>query len=113
MEPVTVIVILSLLFGGAEHLRAEHHKDNSEMYQAKYEEAIEVNERNSETITELSAIHDKTMAVLEETKSRQDYYERINADNEARIKELEGVVATYDWSSERIPLEIVDYLGTD
>lgn len=113
MEPIEWILVIALLWGGGEHLRAEHHKDNAIEYKENYELAVKANESNIESLDELSAIHDKTLAVLQETKERQAAYERINADNQVRIEELEGVIATYDWSRERIPLEIVDLLSTD
>jgi len=106
-------LIVALLWGGGEHLRAEHHKDNAIEYKENYELAVKANESNIEAINELSAIHDQTLAILKETKDRQLAYERINRDNEVRIEELEGVIATYDWSRERIPLEIVDLLSAD
>lgn len=120
MEPTTIALILLLVFGGVEHVQKEKAHDKIEMLEASLQKAeenlqttIEVNETNASTITEIDNARIKCVADLEETRAKQADFAALNEGNKFRIKELEKLVDSFEWSSVRIPAELLDQITTD
>ena len=120
MEPTTVIIVLLLLFGGAEHLSKEKAQAEVLRLETSLQEtneelktALGVNESNASTIVQINNANSQCVADLEETRRLQSYFAEINADSKATIEELESAVDSYDWSSERIPSGLLDKITTN
>jgi hypothetical protein len=120
MEPTTIIIIGLLLFGGAEHLQKEKAQAEVIELEAELSEAIEntqkaveVNKTNADTITTIDNSRLQCLRDLKETKARQADYAAINEDRAVRIEELESLVNGYDWSSVRIPDQLIREITTD
>jgi hypothetical protein len=120
MEPTTIIIIGLLLFGGVEHIQKEKAQDEiielkAELSEAQEntQKAVEVNKTNADTIATIDNSRLQCLRDLKESKARQADYAAINEDRAVRIEELESLVDSYDWSSVRIPAELVREIATD
>lgn len=111
MEPATWIIIGLAIFGGwqtKEHIDAERELDKS---QSQVSELIEVSESNAIAIENVRLAADQCAAELIKTRQIQIDFERINADNEVRIIELEDLLNANDWSRVRVPAAILDSIN--
>jgi hypothetical protein len=111
MEPASWIIIGLAIFGGwqtKEHIDAERELAQK---QAQVSELVEVSEHNAIAIQNIRVAANQCAAELIETRQIQIDFERIKADNEVRIIELENLLNANDWSRVRIPSTILDSIN--
>ena len=122
-EALTIfLVVVPLIFGGVEHLRANHHKEKAEQYQKQAEQLAEIASKNEDNarIAAEAAEQNATIAKnisndLQQCLAISEKYKLVESayvsDNEALadyIEELEGRIADTDLSDCRVPGWLVD-----
>jgi methyl-accepting chemotaxis protein len=127
MEPIEWILVIALIWGGGEHVRAEHHKDNAEEYREQAEQlavvadenaetakrAAEASKKNAELVKTVSDDLDQCAATIEKYRLVESDYRDINKGLAADIEELESRLADSDLSQCRVPGWLVDEIAGD
>jgi hypothetical protein len=125
-EALTVIlVVIPLLFGGVEHMRARHHKERAEQYkeQAKQlaivadenkqsaERAVEAAENNAELAKTIGNDLEQCVATVEKYKVVESNYLATNESLADDLKTLESRIANTDLGSCVVPGWLVDEIS--
>lgn len=125
-EALTVIlVVIPLLFGGVEHIRANHHKERAEQYKEQAEQlaivadenkqsaerAAEAAENNAELAKTISNDLEQCVATIEKYKVVESNYMATNESLADDLKTLESRIANTDLGSCVVPDWLVDEIA--
>lgn len=127
MEPIEWLLVIALIWGGGEHVRAEHHKDNAEEYQEQAEQlavvadenaetakqAAEAAENNAELVENINDDLNQCVATVEKYRLVESEHRATNESMAADLEELESRLADSDLSQCRVPGWLVDEIAGD
>jgi methyl-accepting chemotaxis protein len=127
MEPIEWLLVIALIWGGGEHVRAEHHKDNAEEYQEQAEQlavvadenaetakrAAEAAENNAELVKSINDDLNQCVATVEKYRLVESEYRATNENMAADLEALESRLADSDLSQCRVPGWLVDEIAGD
>lgn len=127
MEPITWVLVASLIFGGWQYTRAESKQDEIEkleysvlelsgklkQQQKDLDNLITIGNENADIADRINTAYQICIEDLSSFSDAKILFERYNQNNKERIKELESRLNSSNLTECRVPDWLVDEITGD